>query len=110
MPFQEFNWLFKLRDALMHVHPVRPTEQHPGTQVTDELAARGIALQNGPHAHFAWYDRVGTVGVARWGCATALAMVRAILDRVPPSANPMDPLHLAQDLYRRPMYDDETWT
>jgi hypothetical protein len=110
MPFQEFDRLFNLRDALMHVRPVRPTENHTGTQVANELAARGIALPNGPHVNFAWYDRIGTANVARWACATALTMVRAILDRVPPSANPMDPLQLAQDLYRRPMYEDETWS
>ncbi len=110
MPFQEFDRLFKLREALMHVHPVRPTENHTGTQVADELAVRNIALQNGPHASFAWYDRVGTAEVARWACRATLTMVLAILARVPPSENPMDPLQLARTLYRRPLFADETWT
>jgi hypothetical protein len=108
-PFQEFVRLFKLRNALMHAHPVRLSETHDGTVIAGVLAGRGIALANSPVANFAWYDRVGTAGVARWACSTALAMVIAILDRLPQSANPMDPLQAAQTLYRQPMFGDETW-
>jgi len=110
MLFQEFERLFNLGDALMHVHPVRPTEKHAGMQVADELATRGIALTSSAPGGFAWYDRVGTPGVARWACATARAMILATLDRLPPSLTPVEPLRFARDLYRRPMFDDETWT
>jgi hypothetical protein len=110
IPFQDIDRLFKLRDALMHMHPARPSENHTSTQVADELAARGIALQNGPHANFAWYDRVGTAEVARWAGRSALTLVFAIPAGVPPSASPIEPLPLAPTLYQRPLFADETWT
>jgi hypothetical protein len=104
-PFQEFHQLFTLRDVLMHVHPVRPEERHAGEEVTNVLAARGIALKCEPPGHFSWWDRLGTPAVARWAVAGALDMIVALLDRIP------GPLSLSiqhfRDHYRnQPGYKD----
>jgi hypothetical protein len=105
--FQDFDRLSGLRDALMHIHPVRPSELHRGEKIADELAARGIAMERGP-GEFAWYDRVQTADVARWACNSARAISLAILDRVPPT--PGEPFKFVQERYRNyPGLDSEDW-
>jgi hypothetical protein len=63
--FQDFDRLIGLRNALMHVHPVRPSEDHAGERIADELAKRGISIELEPGVIFSWYDRMQTAAVAR---------------------------------------------
>jgi hypothetical protein len=107
--YQDFDRLIGLRNALMHIHPVRPTEAHSGEKIADKLAARGIAMKREPGTSFSWYDRVQTADLARWACASARAIILEVLDQVPPT--PGDPLKFVQDGYRTyKALDSEDWT
>jgi hypothetical protein len=106
--FQDFDRLIGLRNAFMHVHPVRPSEDHAGERIIDELAKRGIAIELELGVTFSWYDRVQTAEVSRWACSVARAIILEILDRVPPT--PGDPLKFIQDGYRGyKALDSEDW-
>jgi hypothetical protein len=105
---QDFARLIGLRDALVHIHPVRPSELHRGETIADELAARGIAMGRPPGVSFAWYDRVQTADVARWACKASRAISLEILGRVP--ATPGEPFKDTQERYRKyPNLDSEAW-
>jgi hypothetical protein len=85
LPFQDFERLIALRNAIMHVKPVRPNERHSGEAVTDELGRRSIAIST-QISKLPWFDRLMTPEVARWACKSARAAILDLFSKVPVSA------------------------
>jgi hypothetical protein len=65
-PYKDFGLLIELRNSIMHLKPVRPSEPHPGEKVTRALVHRGIAIDTGPLVSFPWFNRLETPAVATW--------------------------------------------
>jgi len=80
--FQDFERLIALRNAIMHVKPVRPGEKHSGDEVTEELARRAIAIST-QVSKLPWFDRLMMPDVARWACKSARAVILELLSKVP---------------------------
>lgn len=96
LPFQDFERVIALRNAIMHARPVRPNEKHSGEAVTDELARRNIALSGGP-VKLPWFDRLMTPEVARWACRSARTMILDLFSKIPVGAP--DAFELERRLY-----------
>ena len=85
-----------MRNAIMHVKPVRSNEKHSGEAVSDELARRHITLSGGP-GKLAWFDRLMTPEVARWACGTVRTIILDVFDKIPVGAP--DAFELERRLY-----------
>jgi hypothetical protein len=81
-PFQDFERLVKLRNAIMHTKPVGLNERHLGEEVTNELGLRNISLA-AKSSNLAWFDRLMTPEVAQWACKSARAVILDLLNKVP---------------------------
>jgi hypothetical protein len=104
--FQNFDSLIELRNAIMHIKPVRLSESHSGDAMTEALARQGHAIKRDQYS-LPWFDRLQTPATARWACDVARATILAILDLIPQT--PTDPLGLVQNLYRNSQhFNDES--
>ena len=82
-PYQDFDLLFSLRDALVHMKPeriplLREDEEPRTDKLIRRLSARAACGSQGPRTKSSWVDRVATHSVARWACNTAADMVASI--------------------------------
>lgn len=83
-PFQDFDRLIALRNAVMHVKPVKPVkpnEKHSGEVETDQLGLQSIAISS-QTSSLQWFDRLMTPEVARWACKSARAVILDLLNKV----------------------------
>jgi hypothetical protein len=85
LPFQDFERLIALRNAIMHVKPVRSNERHSGEAVTDELARRGIGMA-ATTGQLPWFDRLMAPEVARWACQSARTVILDLFSKIPVGA------------------------
>ena len=109
-PFQDFRHLIGLRNSIMHVTPVRPSEEHSGSELTDQLAARGIAMRASPTFNLPWFDRLETPEVARWACDSGRKMILGMLDLIEIPTDRLDPFTMMRTQYRdHKGYGSETW-
>ena len=99
-PFQEFVLLSRLRDAIMHTKPAHDEDGHAGTQVTDALAQRGIAIKLDPNVGFSWFNRIEVPAVAQWACETARAIILALLNQIPSGTLDRDAVATLRELFR----------
>lgn len=104
LPYQDFDLLIELRNALVHLKPREKFEIDIGgkmsvtlPKIIQRLESKNILAEFEPVENVGWTQRITTRAVARWACNTAAQMVQSTLDCVPDS-------HLKQGmemLYRR---------
>lgn len=71
--------------------------EHRAETLTDELAARGIALARHP-TQLPWFRRLQTPATASWACRSARAIIGALIDLMPSSA--IEPVQAMHTLYQ----------
>ena len=95
-PYQDFDLLFTIRDAILHHKPEEITpEPH---RIIAGLSSRGLCERSEPHVKRSWLDQIRTRAVARWACNVVRDMVASIREGLPKDAdkkpNPLRPLAL----------------
>jgi hypothetical protein len=106
-PYQDFVRLMELRNAIMHIKPVRPSEAHSGEAITDELARQKRAMPR-EVIGLPWFDRLQTPETARWACNAARTIILGLLDLIPETSS--DPLGLVKNLYQNHVgFQSEDW-
>lgn len=107
--YQDFVRLIELRNAIMHIKPVRPGETHSGEAITEELAHQRRAIRREEIGGLLpWFDRLQTPATARWACSSARTIILALLDLIPDTST--DPLGLVQNFYRNHVgFQSEGW-
>jgi hypothetical protein len=96
-PYQDFQLLIGLRNAIMHVKPAFGGDSHQGKRLVAVLSQRGFALASAGYVP-SWFDQLMSPAVATWAHAAALDMVNAFLDLVP--ITPSDPLEHYRQTFR----------
>jgi hypothetical protein len=95
-PFQSFDLLFSLRDAIVHLQSERLQFDGEGrltrsshTRVLERLRSQKILAEYDPSAYVgaspSWISLLSTRAVARWACNVASDVVMAVLDSIPES-------------------------
>lgn len=74
-PYQDFEILFSVRDALMHPKLEKISDE-PHSIVKKLLSKSVCAKDNGGRQ--SWHDRVFTPATAKWACNTAADMINTI--------------------------------
>jgi hypothetical protein len=90
-PYQDFQLLIKLRNTIIHLTPEKapaePTEP-PIDSLNFLETLRQKRLTREPHGAAASFLReIATPEMASWACDTTAAMVRSILEVLPPPAD-----------------------
>jgi len=80
-PYQEFDLLFTIRDAILHHKPEKIT-QDPH-KIVAALAPRGLCEREEPHVKSNWLHQVTTRSVARWACNVVRDMVASLRQHFP---------------------------
>jgi hypothetical protein len=91
-PFQEFNALVQLRDALVHPRHQDETDQagyiSPRLRVVRDLQQRGLTHTRGRRpgdipGGMSWLNELETLDVATWAYQAAVGIVKAVGDMLP---------------------------
>ena len=80
-PYQDFDLLFTIRDAIVHYKPQKIT-QDPH-KIVAALAARGLCEPEEPHVKSSWLHQITTRAVARWACNVVRDMVASLREHFP---------------------------
>jgi hypothetical protein len=93
-PFQDFATLLELRNSLVHLKFDR-TKGGPQPNeifvdcppVVSRLRSKNVLaeFEGASNVVTSWVNRVSTPAVARWACNVVAAMVKDIVDSIPPS-------------------------
>ncbi len=83
-PYQDFNLLFTIRDAILHHKPEKIT-QDPH-RILAALVARGLCEREAPHVKSSWLHQITTQAVARWACNVVCDMVVSLREHFPDDA------------------------
>jgi len=85
-PYQDFEILIKLRNALVHFEPDHG-ELSPGPpRIIQSLQSKNILAEpKGGENGQSWITLIMTREVARWACNTSADLVRSVLEFVPES-------------------------
>jgi hypothetical protein len=76
LPYQDFDTLFTLRDAIIHMKPEKITgEPH---KIIQRLQAKNLCEPQDPHLTGSWLGQVSTRAVARWACNVVVDMVQSL--------------------------------
>jgi hypothetical protein len=90
-PVQDFAALVRLRDALVHM---KAAPSDDVLQRVLDLTRKGQARRAEKYIDekgrtrqtiTSWVDQISTPDVARWACKSTWVMMRAILDKIPPT-------------------------
>lgn len=85
-PYQDFELLFTIRDAIVHHKPEKITQEQPH-KIVAALAARGLCEREKPHVMSSWLSKITTRAVARWACNVVRDMVASIGEHFPEDAD-----------------------
>jgi hypothetical protein len=91
LPYQSFDLLVKLRNALIHYKPEKLDEpssedgRFEAHRFVKRLAERGAIRWPKPGATPHWPAIISDPGVARWACNVAVQMIEYLVDLVPSS-------------------------
>jgi hypothetical protein len=106
-PYQDFATLIKLRNDLMHLKPQDVFVHAPDAnemevpKYIEALSQRGLAYTPATRVGVSWFDRLHTVDMAKWACATAHAIILAVLAMTPDDPVPArDPLFMLKRMFR----------
>jgi hypothetical protein len=80
-PYQDFDLLFAIRDAIVHYKPDNVT-QNPH-KIVAALAGRGLCEPEQPHVKSSWLHQITTRAVARWACNVVHDMVASLREHFP---------------------------
>lgn len=85
-PYQDFELLIKLRNALVHFEPDHGELPSGPPKIIKSLLSRNILAepQQGENGQ-SWITLIMTRAVARWACNTSANLVESVLDLVPES-------------------------
>ena len=76
LPYQDFETLFALRDAIVHLKPEKITgDPH---KILQRLRAKDLCEPPEPHATGSWLGQVSTRSVARWACNVVVDMIQSL--------------------------------
>jgi hypothetical protein len=92
-PFQDFDQLVRLRNALMHPKAVPDIRK-----LISDLARRGLTTDRRIPAEadeigLTWLDRLQDPAIADWACLVAHKMMLAVLDIVATHTDELDTVH-----------------
>ena len=84
-PFQSFNDLYVLRDAIVHPYPVSPDTRDAPAKVVGSLVQRRIARPAVPRkpgelVADTWWTQIRTPEVARWAAISASAIMLTLAE------------------------------
>src|SRR5215831_5796443 len=75
-PYQDFDILFAVRDAIIHMKPEKITgEPH---KILQRLRANDLCEDVKPGVAASWLGQISTRGVARWACNVVVEMVESL--------------------------------
>ena len=88
-PYQDFNLLFSLRDALVHMKPEKMAEPASERTRTERLVKQLSSVatcvpQEKPGILSSWLSRINTKSVARWACNTAKSVQESVREAARP--------------------------
>ena len=95
-PMQAFEELLALRNSVMHLKP----SDKSGPKRAEALAQRGEAYPVEPGWNMHWLDRLETPQTAEWACATARAIILAVLAMIPDASSSTDNLYYIKQAFR----------
>lgn len=85
MPYQDFELLFTIRDAIVHHKPEKITQEPH--KIVKALATRKLCEREKPHVKSSWLSKITTRAVARWACNVVRDMVASIGEHFPKDAD-----------------------
>lgn len=103
-PYQDFDTLFAMRDAIIHMKPEKITEEPH--KILQRLRAKNLCEDPEPGVKASWLSQISTRTVARWACNVVVEMVKS-LKACLPAASGKTPLFssflnsLCNSLYKR---------
>lgn len=75
-PYQDFDTLFAMRDAIIHMKPEKITgEPH---KILRRLRAKDLCEDTEPGVTASWLGQISTRAVARWACNVVVEMVESL--------------------------------
>jgi hypothetical protein len=75
-PYQDFDTLFAMRDAIIHMKPEKITgEPH---KILQRLRAKDLCEDAEPGVTASWLGQISTRAVARWACNVVVEMVESL--------------------------------
>ena len=83
-PYQDFDLLFTIRDAIVHMKPERVTQEPH--KIVAALSARGLCEPENHHVKSSWVHQITTRAVARWACNVVRDMVNSVRECFPEGA------------------------
>lgn len=83
-PYQDFDTLFSIRDAIVHLKPEKLNEDPK--KILQRLRAKGICMDDEPGVAQSWLAQITTRAVARWACNIVVDMVDSLKACLPPEA------------------------
>lgn len=89
-PFQDFNLLIQLRNAIVHHKPDEFfTQEADGTielkpaKLLSNLESKSILAEIESDVQTSWLNRIATSASARWACNTSSDVINSVMDIVP---------------------------
>jgi hypothetical protein len=83
-PYQDFNLLFNIRDAIVHL---KPEQIKPRThKIVAALSSMKLCSHEDPNVQASWLHQITTRAVAQWACNVVRDMVNSIRDCIPDDA------------------------
>jgi hypothetical protein len=89
-PFQDFNLLIELRNAVVHHWPMDSFAQGVGGAIEVEapkllskLESKNILAKTESDVQTSWLNRIATPASAGWACDTSSNVVNSVIDMVP---------------------------
>ncbi|MGB2984816.1 MAG: hypothetical protein WBE26_02945 [Phycisphaerae bacterium] len=80
-PYQDFDLLFTIRDAIVHLKPDEIKEKPH--KIVARLSSRGLCEKENPKSRSTWLHHITTRAVARWACNVMRDMEDSIRDSFP---------------------------
>ena len=95
-PYQDFDLLVSLRDALVHPKPVKVFFEDAGVRMQPDslikaLAGRGLLPKADPRIGMPFHAWISPRAVSRWAINTAVACVLAVVEMLPSTLGKNDP-------------------
>lgn len=75
-PYQDFDTLFAMRDAIIHMKPEKITEEPH--KILQRLRAKDLCEDAKPGVTVSWLSQVSTRAVARWACNVVVEMAESL--------------------------------
>jgi len=85
-PYQDFDLLFRCRDAIIHLKPERVVQDETEKTRTDKIVrlldAKGLCAE-GLKESSSWLQRIATRAISRWSCNVVADVVESLRNCLP---------------------------